>query len=308
MISGPLAERAEQLSADRVAFVVATVIRARRPTSVRPGFSALVLADGTVEGFVGGQCAESSVRLHSLRALETGEPLLLRIVPADDSADPGDPVPEADDSIGAAVVERNPCLSGGSLEIFLEPQLPPARLVVVGSTPIADALARVARSAGFQVAQGEHADARPDAGDAAVVVASHGGQEERALAEALTLGVPYVALVASATRGAAVRAGLELPDELRGKLHTPAGLAIGAQTPEETAVSILAELVSEQHAQPGRPDVVPMRPAVTTAVDPVCSMQVAVTDQTPYLELDGQWVFFCGTGCRDSYAAQHAAS
>ncbi len=297
MIKGDLSERAEQLVRERVPFVVATVIRARRPTSVRPGFSAVVLRDGTIEGFVGGQCAESSVRLHSLHALESGEPLLLRIVPS--SADSRPSSSDADDSIGAAVVERNPCLSGGSLEIFLEPQLPAARLMVVGSTPIADALAGVSAAAGFDVDHVKGAEAHPGDGDA-VVVASHGHEEERVLVEALRAGVPYVALVASALRGEAVRAALDVPDELRGKLHTPAGLAIGARTPEEVAISILAELVSEQRANP-------IRGAVTAAVDPVCSMEVAVTAQTPFLDLEGERVFFCSTGCRDSYAVGHAA-
>lgn len=299
MIRGELTRRVEQLARERVPFVVATVIRARRPTSVRPGFSAVVLADGTIEGFVGGQCAETSVRLHSLRALETGEPLLLRIVPDEDPAAPGS-ASDNEDSMGEAVVERNPCLSGGSLEIFLEPQLPAARLVVVGSTPIADALASVSAAAGYDVLRIAAEDAQPEAGDAAVVVASHGGQEERLLSEALSAGVPYVALVASSTRGEAVRSALDVPEALKGKLHTPAGLAIGARSPEETAISILAELVSEHHAQPARP-------AVTAAVDPVCRMEVAVTDATPYLDVEGERVFFCSTGCRDSYAAQHAA-
>ena len=91
MITGALAERAQQLGEERSPFVVATVVRVRHPTSVRPGSSAIVLADGTIEGFVGGVCAESSVRLHALRALETGDPLLLRLVP-------GGPPPAAPDS------------------------------------------------------------------------------------------------------------------------------------------------------------------------------------------------------------------
>src|SRR5437763_344444 len=135
MIKGELVERVARLTADRTPFVIATVVGSRRPTSVRLGDAAIVLADGTIEGFVGGVCAESTVRLYSLRALETGEPLLLRLVPGD-----GGPEEELTDG---AVVEHNPCLSGGALEIFLEPQLPAARLAVVGSAPIGAALARI---------------------------------------------------------------------------------------------------------------------------------------------------------------------
>ncbi len=290
MIKGDLAERAARLSEERAPFVVATVVRAAHPTSVRPGFSAIVLEDGTIDGFVGGSCAESSVRLHSLRALETGEAVLLRIVPGEDS----DP-PDATGTFKHAVVERNPCLSGGALEIFLEPQLPPRRLIVVGATPVARALVRIATAAGLDVSTA----GVPGAGEAAVVVASHGTDEEEILACALTAGVPYVALVASRVRGDAVRESLDVPTELRAQLHTPAGLDLGARTPEEIAISILAELIAEHHAHPAPG-------AVVSFVDPVCGMEVAVSAATPFLDgADGR-IYFCGAGCREAYAARHA--
>jgi xanthine dehydrogenase accessory factor len=286
MIKGTLADLVKRLTEARRPFVVATVVRARHPTSVHPGDSAIVDADGTIEGFVGGVCAESSVRLYSLRAIETGAALLLRLVPGDADAEP-------EDGIEGAVVEHNPCLSGGSLEIFLEPQLPAARIAVLGASPIAGALARVAAAAGYEIAQA------PDEGDAAVIVASHGADEEHVLAEALRAGVPYVALVASARRGEAVRAELDLPAELRAQLHTPAGLDIGASSPEEIAISVLAELIAEHHAHP-------VTTALASAVDPVCGMEVAVTDATAFLDGEGGRVYFCGSGCREAYAAQHA--
>ena len=115
MIKGDLVQRMEQLLADRVPFVTATVVRAAKPTSVRPGDAALVLADGTIEGFVGGVCAQASVRLHAARALETGEAVLLRLLPGRAA--------ERRPSHDGVVVAHNPCLSGGSLEIFLDPQL-----------------------------------------------------------------------------------------------------------------------------------------------------------------------------------------
>jgi xanthine dehydrogenase accessory factor len=297
MIKGELAEQAAQLVADRTPFVIATVVGSRRPTSVRPGDTAVVLSDGTIEGFVGGVCAESSVRLYSLRALETGEPVLLRLMP-------GDGVTENDESLDDAVIEHNPCLSGGALEIFLEPQVPSARVVIVGSSPTALAVEKVAAAAGYYAARLAAEEAHPSGGDAAVIVASHGAGEERVLAEALQAGVAYVALVASARRGEAVRAGLEVPEALRAQLHTPAGLSIGAQTPEETAISILAELVADRHSHPDRGAVTSA--PVRSAVDPVCGMEVAVTAATPSFEVDGERVFFCSEGCRDAYAGQHA--
>src|ERR1044072_6652315 len=130
MIGEGRASRVGALGDGRVAFVQATVVRAGRPPSVRAGATALVLGDGTIEGFVGGHCAEPSVRLHALRALETGEALLLRIEPG-----AGDR-----DAVEGAITEHNPSVSGGALEILLEPHLHAARLYVIGDTPIAHAL------------------------------------------------------------------------------------------------------------------------------------------------------------------------
>lgn len=302
MIQGDLAIHVQSLLSERTPFVVATVVRARRPTSVRPGNAAIVMPDGTMEGFVGGVCAESSVRLHALRALETGDPLLLRLVPQD-----GDP--EAADAIEGAVVERNPCLSGGALEIFLEPHLPAARLVVVGVSPIAEAIRTVGAAAGYDVLRAGAEAAGEVSGAAAVIVASHGNGEEAMIGEALRAGVGYVALVASPKRGAAVRADLDVPGELAGQLHTPAGLDIGARTPTEIAISILAQMIACQHADPvpGRPEASAPAPAlVAVATDPVCGMQVAITDAAPRLEVAGDRVYFCCDGCRDRYAAEHA--
>ncbi len=320
MIEGDLAVRVEQLLSDRAPFVMATVVRARHPTSVRPGDAAVVLGDGTIDGFVGGVCAESSVRLHALRAMETGEALLLRLIPdsTGDEAEVDSPATidrtaDSPATLDGAVVERNPCLSGGALEIFLEPHLPPARVVVVGNSPIAVAVETVARASGYDCARvPPGAGASVDGGATAVIVASHGNGEEEVLAEALRAGVPYVALVASRARGTAVRTSLAVAPELAAQLDTPAGLDIGARTPAEIAISILAQLVARRHAdrEAVPPAAVPVCSdavsAVEVAADPVCGMKVAVTASTPRLEVGGTVVYFCGDHCRQAFAAQHA--
>src|SRR5919198_1370209 len=206
-----LARRADALAAERVPFVVATVVRAQHPTSVRPGDTGIVLGDGAIEGFVGGACAESSVRLQALQVLETGEAMLLRIVP------------EGDETVAAegAVVVRNPCLSGGALEIFLEPRLPPPRISVVGETPIGFALAALGEQLGYDVVLTAGAP-EPADDDAALIVASHGRDEEAALRRGLEGGVPYVGLVASCKRGAAVIESLReagVPEERLARLR-----------------------------------------------------------------------------------------
>jgi xanthine dehydrogenase accessory factor len=292
MMKGDLVRRVETLEAARAPFVQATVVRAAAPTSVRPGDAALVLGDGTVEGFVGGVCAEASVRLHAARAIETGEAILLRLVPGAESAPDNDPI--AQDGV---VVVNNPCLSGGALEIFLEPRIPAPRVVVLGETPVAGALADIGPRIGLAVERG----GEPAGGDLALVVASHGRDEERALERGLREGVPYVGLVASRRRGAAVLESLDVDDALRRRVRTPAGLDIGAYTAEEIALSILAEVVEARRRRVAMPVAAP-----ATAVDPVCGMEVAVADATPRLEHAGSTVWFCCEGCRDAFAADPA--
>lgn len=294
-IDRDLTARAEALTSAGVPFVHATVVRAQRPASVGPGAFALVHADGLIEGFVGGACAESSVQAHSLVALQTGEPLLLRILP-------DGPGPAGADEDGAVTV-RNPCLSGGALEIFLEPRRPAPRLLVVGDTPVGRMLGRLGAELGFAV--GGAADS-PD-GAAAVVVASHGRDEEQVLQAALRAGVPYVALVASRTRGSAVVATLDVDEELRARVRTPAGLPIGARTAAEVALSIVAEIVSlrAKSAEGAEPVGGQARsaPDPVTAVDLICGMTVAAVASTAHAERDGQTFYFCCEGCRAAFVA-----
>src|SRR5215470_1801869 len=236
-----LTGRTEQLRSRRTPYVLATVVRAERPTSAKPGDAALVLPDGSVEGFVGGTCAESTVRAHGLRLLSTGESTLLRITPAESTV--GSTMDAGSEGL---VTVANPCLSGGTLEIFLQTTLPPTLVHVLGDSPIAQALQRIGSAMGYEMTITADA-AVPVAPDTdAVVVASHGRDEEPLLTAALAAGVPYVALVASRRRGAAVLASLDAPDTDKARVHTPAGLDIGARTAPEIAVSILAELVASR--------------------------------------------------------------
>lgn len=300
-----LAARADELSGRREPFVHATVVRAQRPTSAHAGDTALVLPTGEILGFVGGNCVEASVREYSLQALVSQEPLLLRVVP-------GEPSRTAEEG---AVEVSNRCLSGGAIEIFLEPRIPAPRVVVVGTTPVAQALASLGAGVGLEVELTDGESAGPRRDDAALIVASHGKAEEGALEAALRAGVPYVALVASETRGAAVLESLDVDDALRSRVHTPAGLQLGARTPGEVALSILAQLISERNkerataaaASPAQPDA--GAPAATvretgapeTAVDPVCGMPVPAVESSLHLEHNGVTVYFCSPGCRAAF-------
>lgn len=288
-----LAGRAATLAAAGTPFVWATVVRAQRPTSAKPGDSALVLADGQVDGFVGGDCAESTVRAQALEVLATGEPRLVRITPSPDDLGAGEDV----------VTVYNPCLSGGTLEIFLEPAVPLPVVAVFGHAPIATALLRAHRLFGQQVIQLDKPDDPLPPGVRAVVVASHGNDEQPVLEAALRADLPYIGLVASRRRGPAVLASLEVDERMRSRLRTPAGLDIGARTPPEVALSILAEIVAvlREPTLPRDDSPGPARDTADMVRDPVCGMTVAAVDATPHVETPTGVVYFCGTGCRNAY-------
>ena len=282
----------------REPYVSATVVHVQKPTSARPGDSAVVHADGRIEGFVGGVCAESSVRIHSLRAIASGEAVLLRILPGE-----GDSTEDQD----GMVTVQNSCLSGGALQIFLQPHLPAPRVAVFGSSPVARALAELGGLAGYEVHRSEEAEAQLLPETSAVVIASLGRFDEQAILVALAAGAPYIGLVASPRRGAAVLDGLGLTPEDRARIHTPAGLDIGARTPHEIALSILAEIVAVNGStsidasrhQSGGPGIeaTATAAAVATAIDPVCGMTVAAVAASLHVEEDGLVTWFCSEGC-----------
>ena len=289
-----LTERARALAGNREPFVRATVVRAQHPTSAQAGDTGLLLADGTLVGFVGGACVEASVREYGLRSLTTHEPLLLRVVAG---------APSALREEGAVQVS-NPCLSGGGIEIFLEPFIPAPRVLVVGSTPVAQALVTLGGPLGLEMHRTDGSGASPRSDDAALIVASHGRDEESLLEAALRAEVPYVALVASHARGAAVVASLNVSEEQRARVHSPAGLQLGARSPAEIALSILAQLIAERAEPPtAAPATDPVPVEVAVAVDPVCRMTVTVGDATPRAARDGDTVFFCSESCRRSFLA-----
>ena len=227
-------ERVQQLRRARTPFVHATVVRAQHPSSAHPGDQAILLSDGTIEGFVGGHCAQNSVRKAALGALQVGESVLLRVLPDGDVHFPEAP---------GACVMVNPCLSGGALEIFLEPEIPAPLMGICGATLIADALADLCGLLGYDVARTDSQDRGALADATAVVIASHGGPEAEMIRAALDAGVGYIGLVASKIRGASIVDGLGLSEAERARVHTPVGLAIGAKTPAEIAVSIVAEVI-----------------------------------------------------------------
>src|SRR3990170_4493478 len=207
--------RAAELETGGRTFVLATVVAVRKPTSARPGASGIIHPDGTIEGWVGGSCAQPVVVREALRSLADGQPRLLRL-----SKDA-----PAEGRRGDGILELvMTCHSGGTLEIYVEPHLPAPILWVAGTTPIAGELVTLGAAAGWRVSLLDpiaDAEAFPAAERVAntvglgsldpeaspyVVVATQGVWDEEALAGALSRSVSYVGLVASPTRAGVVRA------------------------------------------------------------------------------------------------------
>jgi xanthine dehydrogenase accessory factor len=316
MSRADLQDRASDLRTRRIPYVHARVVLAQRPTSAKPGDEAIIFADGSMEGFVGGSCAESTVRAQSLTLLATRAPLLLRITPTEEEQLAHSNHHQQDGSLTV----HNPCLSGGTLEIFLEPVVPAPLVQVHGTGPIAGALSTLGAAMDLIMAP---VDRAAMIGAQAVVVASHGRDELQVLSQALDAGVPYVGLVASRRRGAAVLDELaaarpDLAIQARSQVHTPAGLDIGAHTAPEVALSILAEIIStrpaskpgmservdEQH--PGSVEDERVAAPALTAIDPVCGMTVAAIESSLQLDHDGTRYYFCGPGCLAAFSAERA--
>jgi xanthine dehydrogenase accessory factor len=235
--AGVLVE-AGRLAARGEPYVLATVTRVVRPASTRRGDRALVTREGSLQGWVGGDCSEHIVVREALAALAEGEPRLVRIGP------PGAELEVPED----VVVAESHCASEGTVEVLIEPCTPTPLLAVVGDSPAARTLSKLARDIGWRVSE----EVVPDVD--AVVVASMGRGDDEALATALATGAHYVGLVASARRARSVLATLReagVREESLARVHSPAGLDLGASTQEEIAVAILAQLVAWRHTQPG---------------------------------------------------------
>jgi xanthine dehydrogenase accessory factor len=323
-----LFEQMAALRREGQSFALATVVARRAPVSAHLGDRAIVYADGRMEGFVGGACSREIIRQQALDAMKTGCSRLVSIQP--DANDSGTPT-------GEHVVVPMTCVSEGAIDVYVEPFVQARRLVVVGATPVAESLARLARSMDYDVVRVVDGREQRDieqqvatlgvsvvtldaleailrmsgagGGDLAAVVVSQGHYDEEALEPILRCEVPYIGLVASRTRAAAVRTLLDergVPGTAT--IRNPAGLDLGARTPPEVALSILAEIVQahpsgvrEAATTPAAASKVAAPSPAATAIDPVCGMSVVVASARHTAEVDGVVYYFCCANCRAKF-------
>lgn len=283
-------------------FALATVVRCEAPTSAKPGAKALVRRDGSVDGWVGGACAEPVVVREALDALRDGRPRLVGLY-GEGGREPW--------RTGGILDYAMTCHSGGTLEIYVEPYLPAPLLVLLGHGPVIEALATLGRATGYAVVplpddaawaglDGLALDRR-----ASVVVATHADSDEHALERVLRTDAGYVSLVASRRRAAGVVERLRqrgVPPGRLGRFKAPAGLDLGAVTPAEIAVSILAEIVQHHRgdkigeAAPAAADTAPRE-----ATDPICGMLVEIRTARYRSEAGGRTTYFCCLHCKDTF-------
>ena len=242
-------------------FALATVVRTVATTSAKAGAKAVILPDGTFsEGWIGGGCARAAVLRRRRTHLPTASRALSRWL-EEVLTGQGRTAGEEE---GGVPFAKNMCPSQGAMDIFVEPVLPRPDVEICGSNPVAVAVADLAKRCGFAVtvcapAAEQSAFAEADRriegfalpvtepASRYVIVATQGRGDEAALAAVLAVDVDYVAFVGSRKKAQALRAALTergVTAERLYKLKAPAGLDLGAITPDEIAISILAEIVA----------------------------------------------------------------
>lgn len=305
-MSQSLLDLAYELTHAGKPFVLATVIGCERPTSAKPGAQAIIQQNGKLTGWIGGNCAQPIVIREAMRIFREGDnPYLLHLGTS-----------EHDTNITRQDVRTflMTCASGGTLDIYIEPHLPQPQLLLIGDSPVIAALSQLAPIINFSVTQLDHTDfSQMHIDDRTyILVATHGQYDEDALEQVLTSPAHYIGMVGSPRRAEACRAYLRtsgLSEQQIARLKAPAGLDIGAVTPEEIAASIIAELIQMQrrglpvdehhHTEmPASSEESTLPVIAETAVDLVCGMTVEIATARHHVSYDGQEFYFCCPACK----------
>lgn len=318
-------DKLEELRKKNEPFATATVVRREVPSSGKSGDKAIVDKFGRMTGWIGGGCVKGIILKESDDAIKTGRSRLVKV----------------GQSLGVekqdGVVDyKMTCMSEGTVEVFIEPVLPPPHLVVIGKTAIAKALVKLAKTAGYRitaVAEGitlqtfdkvdelitqmklEEVKISPSS---SIVICTQGEQDEDAIEQALQKNCTYIGFVASRKKKAGVFENLQHQGVDKKKLDTiksPAGLDITAKRPEEVAISILAEIIQVHNNKPYREESFISaeiesngEPGVKPAyyINPVCGVPVDKNSPKHIIEYEGEKVYFCCDGCKVKFEAEPA--
>jgi len=305
--------KASELLAKGEPFAVAEVVRYLSPISGKVGDKAIILADGTFWGWIGGGCAQPAVVKEALKSLQDGRPRLVRISPSSCQEE-------------GIVAYNMSCHSGGTLDIYVEPVLPKPHVLILGRSPVGRTLASLAKTINYTVsiaAPQADRESYPFADQVQadldlnglrigprtfIVVSTQGECDEEALEQALKTNASYVTFVASKAKAAKVLQSLTqrgISAERLNHVRAPAGLNIHAVSPEEIALSILAEIVQLSRSQ----DIQQTSTAAASgeqeeAKDPICGMTVDIRTAKYKSEYDGKAFYFCCGGCKQTFDKQ----
>ena len=303
-------EKAAELRSRGESFAIAMVVRFEAPISEKPGDKAVIDSGGRIWGWIGGGCAQPTVVKEALKAMRDSKPRLVRISPS--------PNPVGQEGVLEYAMT---CHSGGALDIYIEPVLPNPQIVILGRSVVAQTLARLGAAAGYSVTV-----LAPDVGRenfpeptmihdqldlsriritprTYLVISTQGERDEEALDQALGADVPYIAFVASKTKAEKIFDYLRsngVPPERLARMTAPAGLPIGAVSPEEIAVSVLAEIVQKGRSEP-QPATVAWPIVKSEAKDPVCGMMVDVARAKHTAQFEERTVYFCCPRCKQAF-------
>lgn len=322
MTSGELLELARELHDAGQTYALVTVVRTVAPTSAYVGAQALVLADGTLHGWIGGGCAKTVVIDAAQDAIEKGEPKLVRI--SNDRA-------YAEDDVELYTMS---CASNGTVELFIQPYSARSSLCVLGDTPVAEEARFLARRLGLGLV--DIPDAAP-----VVLIATQGQGDEEALESALRSPATCVLMIASRRKAQRLRSAMRMrgiEETQLARLQAPAGPDAGAKTPGEIALVAIAGVLAalrgrrdtDAGTRRGREAASGVKrdesaldsrtaPGTTatenTFINPVCGTAVSMTDPMHIVEYAGVSYYFCCEACRttfrrdpEKYAGIHRAN
>ena len=309
--------KATELWSAESPFVVAIVISYEAPVSAKPGDKAIIQPDGSVWGWIGGGCVQPLIVREAVKAIEETTPRIVRITPL--------AVPGTEPGI---VSYKMSCHGGGGLVVYIEPVLPKARILIFGSSPVAQSLSKLCKETGYTVSVVAPEASREkfpemnfiarerdltelgSTGAKYVVVATQGEHDEEALQEALRTNASYISFVASRAKSRQIMNHLAekgLPVSVLSRVKAPAGLNIGTTSAAEIAVSILAEIIQTKNVGSGHGEHdqrtgkgTPLR----TAIDPVCGMTIDVDEPGATSEHNGKLFYFCCSSCKESFETQ----
>jgi xanthine dehydrogenase accessory factor len=307
-------DKGQELRKRNEPFAIAVVVRREAPSSGKTGDKAIINKFGEIIGWVGGGCVRAILIKEAEDAMKTGIARLVRI---------GKSLTQSQQE---GVMEyKMTCQSEGLVEVFVEPVLPPPHLVVMGKTAIAKALVKLAKTTGFRVTA-VAPDIKPDTFDkvdelitqynlkqvntteaSCIVVATQGDQDETALQEAVGKANCYLGFVSSRKKGNKVMdylkdAGVD-PQKVAA-IKSPAGIDINAKSPEEVAISILAEIIQVKSQAPAASAFTQFDTTRAEAgkpkfyINPVCGVPVDVNSPKHVIDYKGEKVYFCCDGCK----------